>query len=1312
MVRRIGLGLLAAALALALVAEAERAYAQRLGRSGRGFGPPGRGRDRGITGLLRRESVQQELKITDQQREKLDQLQGELRQEMFGMFDLFRRLRSAETDQEREAARAELEKARDQLRKKAEEALQKILTPEQFQRLKQLELQQRGVRALAEDEHAQALGLSPQQREKIKQLLEQQEEKQRELFESLRDVPRDQRRERFEQLRQQGEQLRQQTEAAVLQVLSEEQRKQWQQMLGPPLPEPDGDGSRRAPRVVGTRPVSPPQSSDRGQSQPTPPRSSGPGKVILPSGAAGGGEPVASFGTPGTAGSAGQNAPGRQPPGQTPAADQDAAGQGTAAGQSTAAGQGTAASQSPAAGQASGPDGAPQGGQPVRYVSFNFRNAPWSEVLRLLADVTGLTLDLRDEPPGTFSYFDRHRYTPQQAIDVLNGYLLQRGYVLVRRDNFLVVLNVENGIPPNLVPTVPLSELPKRGRNELVSVIFPLGELDPEKTAEEIQGLLGPQGKVVPLRSSGSLVVTDIASNLLRVQALIQGASPQAGPEDRVFRAFALRYRPAHEAAELLRRLFNLDPGVRNVSAGAAESSGRSFSSRSEFFRRMFFGSRSRGGDDSSSSSRKRRTDISVAVDEWTNSVLVTAPAKEMKVVEHAVRTIDVPNDQQGTTVLGNVGRASGKPFLRVYQLRNADPREVAKTLGVLHPNNVINEDGRYRRLHIWATEEEHRQIAEHIRMLDGATGSSVAVIPLGGINPMTATGLIQSLFASDGQNAPVAVPDPMGRGLIVRGDPQQIAQVRMVLERYRQAPGTAPLQRGPVRQYQLGEDAARVARLLQRLWSATGANPIRVVVPGEEQSPGPRSSTRPGPSGRLRPSALQVPAPTNPPEEKPSQPAKRGIDDRTVLAQPRVPAITVSTTETAQQSSPNENPAPQQAEPAAPSPAGEEPDPVEEVLRWLAGEEDQGAEPNHTRPQNDRSEANRPPEPQPTEDKPEAKPPIVITVADGKLIISSQDTEALDRLERLLQQLAPPPAAKVRWTVFYLKNSDATEVAAVLEQMLPVGSGSGTNGPGTGSLQIVPESRSNALFVTGPPELVRDVEQLLKLLDADELPGQFRDRVPRTIPVRYADVNQVAEVLREVYRDYLEQPSPQESSRRSFFFRSFGSTSSRSSRSGSNRRVRMTLGVDEQTSQIVVSCSEALFRQVRSLVEELDEAARAAQRSVRVVALNNADTAAVQQALVSLFPQVTVSTTATAGSPSRTTQPSQTTAARPGSFDAERAERIRRFFEFLRARRMGMGSSSGRSPLGSPRGTAPGDRGSGFRRFPGPPGGFRPPGR
>ena len=169
-------------------------------------------------------------------------------------------------------------------------------------------------------------------------------------------------------------------------------------------------------------------------------------------------------------------------------------------------------------------------------ISFNFKNAPWPDVLKLLAEKAGLTLDLRDVPPGEFTYTDSKEYTPAEALDVLNGYLISRGHVLVRRDNFLVSLQIGN-IPENLIPTVTIDELPQRGRNELLNVVFPLEGAKAEDWVDEVRNVLdvvGSKGQVAVLERSNAIAVTDFGGNLRRVQGLLSDvlakSAPDAGP--------------------------------------------------------------------------------------------------------------------------------------------------------------------------------------------------------------------------------------------------------------------------------------------------------------------------------------------------------------------------------------------------------------------------------------------------------------------------------------------------------------------------------------------------------------------------------------------------------------------------------------------------------------------------------------------------------------------------------------------------------------------------------------------------------------
>ncbi len=222
-------------------------------------------------------------------------------------------------------------------------------------------------------------------------------------------------------------------------------------------------------------------------------------------------------------------------------------------------------------------------------ISFNFRYAPWETVLKLFADAADLTLDLNDIPSGTFNHYDSKSYTIPEALDVLNGYLLPRGYVLVHRDNFLVCVNIDNGIPPNLVPTVTVEELATRGRNELMTVVFPLeGVEDVSALATEVEKLKGPQGSVAGITPARTLVVTDIGANLTRINHILRNFT--TGPQDQVFKNYQLEHIFVDDAEYLVRSLLGLDTGSTPTATASASSQ------QQQMMMERF--ARSRGGGD------------------------------------------------------------------------------------------------------------------------------------------------------------------------------------------------------------------------------------------------------------------------------------------------------------------------------------------------------------------------------------------------------------------------------------------------------------------------------------------------------------------------------------------------------------------------------------------------------------------------------------------------------------------------------------------------------------------------------------------
>ena len=113
-----------------------------------------------------------------------------------------------------------------------------------------------------------------------------------------------------------------------------------------------------------------------------------------------------------------------------------------------------------------------------------------------------LSLVMDAPPPGTFNYRDNRDYTPAEAIDLLNSVLLTKGFRSSVAAGMLMLVNLEDGIPPNLMPTVPPEALDSRGEYEPVSVLFNLQSVRPEDAQLEVKKILGPVGTVVALPTS------------------------------------------------------------------------------------------------------------------------------------------------------------------------------------------------------------------------------------------------------------------------------------------------------------------------------------------------------------------------------------------------------------------------------------------------------------------------------------------------------------------------------------------------------------------------------------------------------------------------------------------------------------------------------------------------------------------------------------------------------------------------------------------------------------------------------------------
>ena len=86
-------------------------------------------------------------------------------------------------------------------------------------------------------------------------------------------------------------------------------------------------------------------------------------------------------------------------------------------------------------------------------VQFHFRNQPWPELLRWLADVSNLSLDWQELPGDYLNLATQRPYTLLETRDTINRHLLTRGFTLLESEGVLTVAKIAS-INPALVPRV------------------------------------------------------------------------------------------------------------------------------------------------------------------------------------------------------------------------------------------------------------------------------------------------------------------------------------------------------------------------------------------------------------------------------------------------------------------------------------------------------------------------------------------------------------------------------------------------------------------------------------------------------------------------------------------------------------------------------------------------------------------------------------------------------------------------------------------------------------------------------------------
>ncbi len=863
-------------------------------------------------------------------------------------------------------------------------------------------------------------------------------------------------------------------------------------------------------------------------------------------------------------------------------------------------------------------------------IRFSFRGQKWPAVLDWLAHVSEMSLDWQELPGDYLNLVTQREYSLDEARDLINRHLLARGFTMLVNGEVLSVVKTE-GINAGLVPRVEPEQLADCMPHEFLKVSFRLDWLVAEAVVEELKPMISPNGKLTALSGTNRLEAMDAAANLREIYDVLQ-EEQSAGSQERLVQEFVLKHARAEDVHEQLMGLL----GLSSKRAVATPMTPQQMQQMQQQQAAMMAQMQKQAGK-SSRPPVKKDEDVNLVVNARRNSVLAHAPVDKMAIIQKAIEVIDVAPTSERSLLL-NMNR------MQTYHLELLDPAILVRTLqetGDLDPMTRLEVDSKNQTIIAYASLADHLTIRTVIDKLDGR-GRQFEVIPLRRLDAEYVAGTVASMMGQEeeekqdsrsryygmfgmrfGQSTEPKKPDKFrvdadvfGNRLLLWANETEIEEVTNLLVKLGEIPsGESNPDRVRVLDLEAGEDTARLLEQIRRTWPSLAPNALDLPV---EQPP------------KAAPSDAQDDAPA---EERGTE-ARRwpATADMVRFAQLRHNSLAYPEDDDIRPYSD-----PSGIVPANPATGAD----VVEDARDPAAKSGNPASGPQT---------------------PQAiSPRVQITVGpDGRLVISSQDTAALDLLEELISQLSPPAKD---YEMFSLKYASSFWVRMNLEDFFeeedeeenrrfspfffgyppepkkqkPMGLSQRK------PLKFIDDPDTNTILVVGADrEQLATIQDLIQMWDVPPSTDSESARISAVFQIRYSRAAVIAEAIKEVYRDLLSandkalqegREQKRQPSGPSFIFG--GGDDEPDRRTQVSFKGKLSLGIDEVSNTLLVSTEgQNLMENIRQMIEELDQAARPTAHVQVMTLRGDMNAARVREVLSEMLGTSVADGAATTGGP------------------------------------------------------------------------------
>lgn len=400
----------------------------------------------------------------------------------------------------------------------------------------------------------------------------------------------------------------------------------------------------------------------------------------------------------------------------------------------------------------------------IESILLNFQDASLADFLNYLSEAAGFII-LQDAPiSGTVNVVSRTPVGPDDAVDLLNTILIEKGYVALRNGRILNIVRREGAQRRNLPVMAGRDPEDIPQRDDIVTQIIPLRYVEAQKLIDNLRPLLPEQATISANESSNSLLLTDTQNSIRRVAEIVRALDTSVSNISTI-QVYPLRFADAKQLADVIGKLFETDRTAREDAVREA-------------FRSRRGGGRMPEVEAPPDEARQSALRVVAVADEQSNSLIVSSPDELIPTISDIVEQIDT-----------NVFDVTET---RVFRLVNADATELAKVLtdlyddpagvrsdanaaraaqrrgrggaaqttqpsqrAVLQSSVVAVADPRTNSLLITASQDAMDQIAETVERLDsdGARRQRVFVYELDNADVDNVAAVLRGMFQDqDGQ--------------------------------------------------------------------------------------------------------------------------------------------------------------------------------------------------------------------------------------------------------------------------------------------------------------------------------------------------------------------------------------------------------------------------------------------------------------------------------------------------------------------------------------------------------------------------------